>query len=168
MPNDQRVVIRSSWPATFAITAPIALIFTAAQFLSGTIGTTVTVLVVITAVTAGSRLLNHVELTPHGLGIHWFSMTVVPWQQIRSVEMVNRYGGCELYVFDVVANRRRRLAAPRGSFGVGTQQAAGARDLIEQWWLAYSGLPVPTAPVPTSPPEPPGGPNDPYRPPPEG
>jgi hypothetical protein len=111
--------------------------------------------------------VQHIELTANGLEIHWFRKKIVPWQHIRSVELINRLGGGQLSVFDLAENLSRYLPAPRVAFGVGTNEMAQARDRIEQWLLAYSGRPLPAAVPPTLPPVVPSGPDDPYRSPPE-
>jgi hypothetical protein len=163
MSSDQRVVLRSSWPAAFSIIAPILVVFLAIQIMDRSAGGAIAVLIAIGAVVAGARQLQYVELTPQGLEIHLFGMRRVAWQDIGAVEFVDRLGGHQIRIHNIAKNRGRYLPAPRGSFGVGKKETAAARDLIEQWWQAYSNRPLPTVPVPTSPPAAPGGPNDPWR-----
>jgi hypothetical protein len=162
MPSDQRVVLRSSWPATFANSSPIILVFLAFQIADRSVGEAIVMIIVVVAVTATLRDLLYIELTPQGLDIHRFGLRRVPWQDISSVELVNRFGGHNLRIHDVARQRGRYLPSPRGSFGVGKKEAAEARDLIEQWRQAYSNQPLPIA-YPTLPPATPGGPDDPWR-----
>jgi hypothetical protein len=167
MSTDQRIVLRSSWPATLANSAPVLVVIVVFQITQPSIGGTVMVLVAVSAVLALVRHLQFVELTREGLDIHLIGTSRVPWHDIGSVEFVNRFGGHQLRIHDLAKQRGRYLPAPRGAFGVGKQETARARDLIEQWWQAYSNRPVPLAAKPTLPPMVPGGPDDPYRPPPE-
>jgi hypothetical protein len=167
MSSDERIVLRSSWPATLANGSPILVVLVGFQIIQQSIGGTVTVLVVVSATLALVRQLQSVELTREGLDIHLIGTRRVAWQDISSVEFVNRFGGHQLRIHDVARKRGRYLPAPRGAFGVGKQETAQARDLIEQWWQAYGNRPVPLVAKPTLPPVVPGGPDDPYRPPPE-
>jgi hypothetical protein len=136
MSPDQRVVLRSSWPAAISVIAPILVVFLAVQIVDRSVGGAVAVLIAVGAVVAGARQLQYVELTPQGLEIHVFGMRPLP-------------------------------ARARGSFGVGKKETAEARDLIEAWWQAYSNRPLPIVARQTSPPAAPGGPDDPWRSPPE-
>lgn len=163
MSSDQRVVLRSSWPATFANSAPIFVILVAVQIADRSVGQAIVVIIAVAAVTAVFRDLLYIELTPQGLDIHRFGLRRVPWQDISSVELVNRFGGHNVRIHEVARQRGRYLPAPRGSFGIGKQEAAQARDLIEQWRQAYSDRPLPIVPHPTSPAATPGGPDDPWR-----
>jgi hypothetical protein len=140
----------------------VLVVFETAQ---QSIGGTVTALVAASAVVALVRQLQSVELTREGLDIHLLGTRRVAWQDIGSVEFVNRFGGHQLRIHDLAKNRGRYLPAPRGAFGVGKQETLQARDLIEQWWQAYGNRPVPLVAEPTLPPVVPGGPDDPYRPP---
>jgi hypothetical protein len=167
MSSDQRVVLRSSWPSAVAPIAPLLLIFLAIQIMDRSFAGAIAVVIAIGAVVAGARQLQYLALTPEGLEIHWFGMRRVAWQDIGSVEFVDRLGGQQLRIYNIAKKRGRYLPAPRGAFGVGKKETAAARDLIEQWWQAYSGRPLPMAPEPTSPPAAPGGPDDPWRSPPE-
>jgi len=163
MSSDQRVVLRSSWPATFANSSPILVVLLAVQIADRSVGPAIVVIIAVAAVTAVFRHLLSIELTPQGLDIHRFGLRRVPWQDISSVELVNRFGGHNLRIHEVARQRGRYLPAPRGSFGIGKQETAQARDLIEQWRQAYSNRPQPIVPHPTSPPATAGGPNDPWR-----
>jgi hypothetical protein len=167
MSSEQRVVLRSSWPATLANSSPVLVVLIVFQITQQSIGGTVTVLVAISAAIAVVRQLQYIELTQEGLDIHLIGTRRVPWHDISSVELVNRLGGHQLRIHDVAKKRGRYLPAPRGAFGVGKQETARARDLIEQWCQAWSNRPLPTAVRPALPPVVPGGPDDPYRPPPE-
>ena len=163
MASDQRVVLRSSWPATFANISPILVALVAVQIADRSVGQAIVVIVAVASVAAVFRDLLYIELTPQGLDIHRFGLRRVPWQDISSVELVNRFGGHNLRIHEVARQRGRYLPAPRGSFGVGKQETAQASDLIEQWRQAYSNRPLPIVPHPTSPPAIPGGPDDPWR-----
>jgi hypothetical protein len=139
MSDSERVVIRSSWLAVLANVAPIAAILVASQFWVRSLGGAVAGLVVLTTLTVVFRSLNYVELTPEGLGIHWFRMERMPWQRIGSVDRVGSLGTYELKIFDLALHISRRLPAPRGAFGVGRKETAEARNLVEAWWLAHGG-----------------------------
>lgn len=76
------------------------------------------------------RLINYVELTPDGLGIHWFRMQRVPWPRIGSVDRDGSLGSDELKIFELSLSISRRLPAPRGAYGVGKKETAEARDLV--------------------------------------
>lgn len=168
MPNDQRVVIRSSWLSVFvSSTSPVFVVFLSIEIGQRSLGGAIAVVVVVLAMTAALRFMQYVELTAQGLEIHTLGMTRVRWQQIGSVEQVSRLGSSELTIFDRVKNSRRRLPAPRAAFGVGKDEQARARDLIEQWWLVYGGTPMtPAARVAW--PRDASGPDDPWAPPREG
>ena len=167
MPHDAQVVLRSSWPATLANSSLALVVVVVYQITQQSIGGTVTVLVAITAAIAAVRQLQYVELTQEGLDIHTIGTRRVPWQDISSVELVNRLGGHQLRIHHVARKRGRYLPAPRGAFGVGKDETAQARDLIEHWSQAYGNRPVHVVAKPTLPPVVPGGPDDPYRTPPE-
>jgi hypothetical protein len=167
MSSDQRIVLRSSWPATIANSSPILVVLLTFQIIQQSVGGMVAVLVAVSAVLVIARPLQYIELTREGLDIHLLGTRRVAWRDISSVEFVNRFGGHQLRIHDLAKNRGRYLPAPRGAFGVGKQETAQARDVIEQWWQAYGNRPLPIVPQSTLPPVVPGGPDDPYRPPPE-
>jgi hypothetical protein len=156
------------WLATAANIAPVAVVLLAFQIWDRSLGGAVTVLLVLVSMTSLLRYFLYVELTADGLDIHCFRSTHVPWQHIGSVDQVDGFGTAELKIYDRGANIGRRLPAPRATFGVGKGETAQARDLIERWWLAYIGTPLPAATRGASPYPPPGEALDPYRPPVEG
>lgn len=170
MANEQRVVIRSSWLAVFATTtAPVLVVFLVAQIWQRSLGGAITVLFVVSVMTALLHATQFIELTAYGLTIHRFGLTSLPWSQIGSIEIVRSLGGSDLRVEDLARDRGHRLSAPRAAFGVGGQKQEKARDLIEQWWVAYRRSPPPVAARPESPPaEASGPPIDPWAPPREG
>jgi hypothetical protein len=165
MADAGRVVIRSSWLATVLNFSPVAVAFLGIQIWQRSLDGAAVWLVVIIVATVVMHHVNYTELTAAGVGIHWFRTILVPWPYIGSVELVSSWGGHELKVHD--AHTGHRLPAPRGAFGVGRRDAAKARDLIEHWWMANRGLPVPT-PIRHNPPlDASGRPIDPWVPPPE-
>jgi hypothetical protein len=165
MSNGQRVIIRSSWLATFANMSPIAIVLFGFQIWDRSVGGAVTVLIVLAGMTSLLRYVHYVELTTNGLDIHWLRSRHVPWQHIGSVDQVGGLGTAELKIYDRDANIGRRLPAPRATFGVGKGDTAQARDLIERSWLAYIGSPMPAA-TRAAPPYPASDEVlDPYRPP---
>jgi hypothetical protein len=93
MSSAERIVLRSSWPATLANSSPIYVVLLVFEIAQQSIGGTVTALVAATAVLALVRQLQSVELTPEGLDIHLLGTRRVAWQDIGSVEFVNRFGG---------------------------------------------------------------------------
>lgn len=164
MPTE-RVVIRSSWSASFANIAIVAVTFVLVLALTGNWTVLIVPLVVIALMTCLLRYLHHIVLTPVGLEIWWLRYHLVPWNHIGAVVPMGSMGGHELAVFDAHENRTRRLSAPRGVFGVGKGEVAAAQALVEQWWVAYRGA----APLPATALRPPGylpgSPEDPYAPP---
>lgn len=104
---------------------------------------TITLLLVVAGVTLLRVLWSRVVLTPQGLDSWFFGRKSVPWSRIGGVYEIKFLGERYLRVLDAPANRSFQLPAPRSFAGIGRQNLARDRQLIEQWWATYRDRPAP-------------------------
>jgi hypothetical protein len=90
-------------------------------------------------------LWSRVVLTPQGLDNWFFGRKSVPWSRIGGVYEIKFLGERYLRVLDAPANRSFQLSAPRSFFGIGRQNLARDRQLIEQWWAEHRDQSPPPA-----------------------
>src|SRR5471032_1920167 len=102
MSPDERLVIRSSWLATFALLAPAGVVLLVIQISWRSFSSAIPIVVFLATMTASLRFLHYIELTPHGIAIHAFGVRRVPWANIGAVEQVRKYGSYELTIYDRV------------------------------------------------------------------
>jgi hypothetical protein len=162
---DRVVVLRHHWPVlTVTWLSTVVLIVAINGWLMADRSTLIDLVIAFTAsMLVYPYVRQRTVLTEQGMVIQNLGRTFVPWSHVGRITVRGAWwNGRYIRVFDVVANRTRRLTAPAGAFGVGNRDVDRAQQLIEQWWVHYRGAQPATR---TAPARHPGLPDDPYAPP---